>query len=169
MTMSAILHRLLSPSFCLFVLFTTAMAQESPADDVEGLVELQSDSVAAEPVCNALDSVVFNVTSYLNGRYENRGIIRFQNGTCELSKWTLMGFKPGPYYCQNADSVMRVRSKHSTLSQGDVVFEGDVIGDAIRGTVTWEKEFQLPIIFHIEGTRKGSNTPQEKKRKALPY
>ncbi len=75
----------------------------------------------------------------------------FDDNGCESAWCSGYGFMPAPYTLHAEGRALIWQSRSHSPSDGQVEWRGTVRGDAIEGSMTWQKEGQAPVYYTFSG------------------
>ena len=104
-------------------------------------------------VASSLDGMTFITDFREKGAAESTlDTVSFNKGTCYSTMCDAFGFSKGSYSIASFGEEIVFTATTYSESEGEMVWNGTVVGNTIDGTVVWNKEGQDRITYLFDGS-----------------
>lgn len=105
---------------------------------------------------DSLDDKTFNIklTEYGKDGQPTDDELIFKNGTFSSSECKQYGFGPATYESASKKGATLFEATTTSEKEGNIQWEGKVVGDSITGNFMWSKPGQEPILYTYSGSLK---------------
>jgi hypothetical protein len=86
----------------------------------------------------------YAIELWQSGQSAGADTLHFENNVFESTWCRGYGFPPSPFKMESENEALIWQSLSQSMSDGRVEWRGTVRGDAIEGSLTWQKEGQAP-------------------------